>query len=1008
MLASAMAANAAANDVLINGAAAPDNSPTNILVDPGATDDVEVRVNTVDLIGPAGDTIRVNSEGGSGNTLLTIDAGRSVSGATSTGAYVRSGSGNITAIINGDLSSALNGVTLDARFLPLGGDVNLSGTGNLFATGGSAAWLLTDIGSVTMDGFNSIQGGTHGVLVNGSGTINLGTNTPLGAITAGTVGIEVDQLFDAVNNGPITINATDITANNGFGIRTHGRATDTSITVSGIVRSTNASGIFATSTSGNILINGGGTRSVDATGGHGIEADTRFLPLGGNVVISDFDSITSTGYGVWTRADIGTVNIDGIGAITSDLDGVFVESTGDISIGQATALGAINSGGTGILVDQLFDAPNNGSIFVGATDITSVRHGIRTMGSEQFTQISATGAISSGFTGIYATSTTGDIVIDIGSAATVRGGHFGVATETTTGLATVNNSGLIANRADTGAAGDAGALGFRAYSGDTVLNNSGSLIGGIDTSGSTSFTLNNLAGGVWTPSSGTMPFTGANDFISNAGRIDFRDGWTNFNGLETFINERGGHFNMGYGSGATDHVIVNDFSTVGGSEFTFNFDASGANNSGEGYDNSADGLGTADTIMVNGTSTPSGVSRVNVLATGGLPASETGSVSLIYTGVDLDAPTTPVPAAQSSYFTFGSANPTSGTVAYYLVDDGNGGLYLQWGPNVSAASLGPFMGGDLGSSDFAPSGANSMVGRLGTIVGGAGMLGGPSGGGVVGRISDDAAQTLISRNPRCVNGRMRNAWVLGGSAGTSYSPGGHGSTVGFATGIETDLFDPADVECGSTAMGVFFFENAANDRWMDGSSYSVANGLGVYVRAAVEEGYYGSLLGSLAWSDSDLENRVYGSTGNQDNTGYSLVATGGYLRPVAADTFLDLRSFVSYGNVNGRGFTDSLGMNVLGSDADITTLGLMAGLNYSPVDNSNAFARAGLKWFDLDRAVTTPIAQRSGSVDAVVGSVEAGFQLGITQNVWFNAALNTDFGHQFVSGGGRLGLTIGL
>ncbi len=129
---------------------------------------------------------------------------------------------------------------------------------------------------------------------------------------------------------------------------------------------------------------------------------------------------------------------------------------------------------------------------------------------------------------------------------------------------------------------------------------------------------------------------------------------------------------------------------------------------------------------------------------------------------------------------------------------------------------------------------------------------------------------------------------------------------------------------------------------------------------------------------------------------------------MSEDTFMDIRSFVSYGNVNGGASMDTGGMNVLGSDAGITTLGLMAGMNYSPVDTSNAFARAGLKWFDLDRSVATPIATRSGSVNAVVGSVEAGFQLGITQNVWFNAAINSDFGHQFISGGGRLGLTIGL
>ena len=1006
-MSSGIAARVSANDVLINGAPGPgDSTPTEIVVNPGSTDDVVVNVDTIDLTGPASDTIRVN--GGGGNTLLSIDAGRFVSGASSTGAYLKSTSGNITAVIDGELSSAFNGITLDSRFAPAGGDVTLAGTGNLFATGGTGAWLLTDVGSVTVDGFNSINAGGQGIYVNSSGTVQLGTNSPLGTILAGTIGIEVDQLFDPANNGPIIINATDITANGGFGIRTRGHEADTAITVTGTLQSGGATGIYATSTTGNIMIRGGGTGIING-GDSGIIADTRFLPLGGNVVISDFTAVTSVDTGIWALADTGTVNIDSIGSVNTGGHGVLVNSTGTVSVGQTAAMGPIFSGQNGIFIEQLFDSSSNGSIFASATNITSGTHGIRTISWEELTQIQASGAIASGFTGIYGTSTTGDIEINIAPTASVRGNHFGVATETTTGLATVNNSGLISNTADTGAAHDSGATGFRAFSGRAVINNSGRLIGGIDSTGTDSFTLNNLATGVWTPSAGVIAFNGTNDIVDNSGRINLRTGWTLFNGLETFVNQPGGHIDLSYGPGATDHLELANFATTNGSQFSFNFDAAGANNSGAGFDNSTDGLGTADTIVVTGTSAPSGTSFVNVVATSGQPTAETGSVSLIYTGVDLTAPAATTPFLQSSFFRFGSGNPTNGTIAYYLVDDGNGGLYLQWGPNNnSAAALGAFMGGTLHDNQFAPSAMNTTVGRLGTIIGGIGGIGGPSGGGIAGRIGDDASSSLLrGGSSRCIHGRYHKTWFLTSSAGTDYSTGGHGSAFGYAGGVERDLFNITGARCGRTAVGVFVFENQANDRWLNGSTKSDANGMGVYLRAASDAGFYGSLLGSVSWSESDIVNGIYQSTGSQDNTGYSVVAVGGFLQPVSDRTFLDFRGFASRGNANGDGFTDSNGMTVSGLDTGITTLGIMSGLNHSLDVRQSVFGRMGLKWFDVDRNVSTASGTSRGSVDAVVGSAEIGYRKAVTKSVSFDAVASGDVGEAFVSGGGRVGVTLG-
>ncbi len=112
--------------------------------------------------------------------------------------------------------------------------------------------------------------------------------------------------------------------------------------------------------------------------------------------------------------------------------------------------------------------------------------------------------------------------------------------------------------------------------------------------------------------------------------------------------------------------------------------------------------------------------------------------------------------------------------------------------------------------------------------------------------------------------------------------------------------------------------------------------------------------------------------------------------------------------LTGSTDTESNGPGVYRRAAGDSGLYSTLGLTHSLSTRRTIPGRAGVKWFDLNRSVATELATMSGSMSTPVGAVEVGYREVIRENLWLDAWLTGDAGEQFVSGGGRLGVTIGF
>jgi hypothetical protein len=1090
-------APAFANEVLYTGGATPDGHGTFgnafVLTAPGLNENVTINVNTQNLTGPAIDTIRVIAF--QGNTDVTVDGGRSVAGASVNGAYITSTTGNISAIINGSMTSAGNGIVMDSRFAGDGGNLNLSGTGSLGNATNilAGAWLLTDIGTVTMNGLSSIQGGTYGILVNSNGTysglpggdVNLGTTVALGTVTSRAgIGIEVLQLGNAFGDGVVNIIATNVNAL-GWGIHTLGWTASTNITASGTVESTTATGIYATSSSGNITASGNGTGIVRGAD----EGITLNAVTSGNTTVQNFASVTtSLDTGIWLLNGTGNASVNNVGTVTGALgDGILATTAGgNISVSNAGFVGGITGGGRSgvvattagngtITVDNNGAITGTGGLGVWTTNIAGTQsingNGAITGSALQgIAATSSTGAIGIGNTafngvitgatnGIQAASTTGNINVatnanvtgtgnigiftstagntvniikagnvnggiwgmdtlaqldgnitnTIAAGSTVSGGAIGLVTGTISGVSTTTNVGVITTTGDTGAAGSIGGLANSNVAGTNIVNNTGQVIGGVATAG-LAYTMNNQAGGVWTPSANGNVFGSINDTVNNAGTINVRSGTTTFAGLEALNNQAGGHINLAYAPAATDNLTVFNFAPQAASSATFNFNAALANNSGLGFDNTGNGLGTADTIVVAGIVTAQAKSIINLVTTG-TPASQTGSVALIYTGVNLTAPAVGATITPSSLYSFGTGAPAPGAIAYFLVDDGRGGVYLQWAPNTSAKTLGGYGGGVGPASASNPAGAIASGASGAAGIGGVGLTGGPGGGGAAGQVADMAAASALpfgsaSQSGECARGRFVTAWgAIEGSKSTT-DGGGSGSNRSLSGGVDADVSTALGLRCNQLALGAFAVAGDAKATWDSGSNDSTNTGVGGYVRASTSIGLYASLLGASSWADQSLDNNVLSANADRSATTYAVVGSVGFMTSLGATTAIDVRGFASFANTKGDGFTDSVGLTVTESRDEITTYGASIGLYQSFSPSVYGFVRGGVKWVDLDSSITAYTVTRTGNSNSTVGSFEAGLNGAITSSTIIGARGFTDVGDGLTNYGGKLDLTV--
>ena len=973
--------------------------------------------NTISLVDDVtGGTNGILARSQQGENTVTVD-GATVTGFSGAAISTYSSTGKTTV-------TGSNGATLSGRALGLytwteGGDIVISGFDSVTAYGNG---IVADSGGsdITITG-NGLAGGITSTSNNAiiadtgesDGNILISGN---GAITADEYAI----MSSSWNLGWTRIETADNVTGGTWGINASSQQGDIEITVDGAeVRATQGTAIETDTIAGKTTITGRNGATLHATE-RGIRVDS----AGGDIAISGFGAISSNDTAVDIYNGGGDVSVTGVG-----LNG-----------------GITSESGSGI---RVYPTEPGGDILIsGNGPITAHQGGIEAAATGKGTlTIAASRNVSGRGAGIFAATSQGSLDIDIAPDVTVTSdsdGGIGITTQAVNGgSATVDiaphamvqgkiaglflyadsgstetritNAGIIRNVDDTGASDDAPAAALLS-AGTSVLDNSGFVVGALVSSGK-AFTVNNLDGGAWYAST-VNGFGASSDILNNAGTVFLRDGATSFDGLETFLNKAGGHVDMSYGAQATDSLAVVNLASESGARYTFDFDARAANNSGTGFDQTSSGLGTADTITVSGTVAPAAGTLVDINLVNGIPTSLTGSVSLIYTGIDLAAPEPGEAITASQYYAFGTATTLARTL-YHLVDDGKGGLYLQWAPLATPRTLGGYFGGDLSQEDGSATSAAIIASAAAPFaaVGGIGGAGGPAGGGAASFVADRAASASAragdlgrvanfsarrggsGNNPSCGTGRPFQAWTQGGGGALSGGPA-RGERYAVSFGIERDLADMTGMACGQLAAGLFGGLGRAHSEWGTGTSDTASRVTGGYLNYVSENGFYMSALGAVSWSSTGIDNALFGSTAEQSSIGVAGIAAVGHVMPLTMDSAIDWRAYAAHGLVDGDGFTDTLGVVNDGSEARITTFGLSAAYRHGFSDRMRGFAQAGVKWARVDRKASAFGTAYRGATEALFGSVAAGFSDQLTAQASLAASIHADFSAGTIAYGG--------
>jgi hypothetical protein len=897
---------------------------------------------------------------------------------TDTGTIASANTGIWTIAAGGDTTVKANIVTSTANY----GILSTSTTGNnTITTTGAVSGATEGItvssttGSNTLTASGLITGGTYGVR---AGTVaattgNITTNTAginstgvgIATATFGTTSVTDTGTINSTNTGiwtiaaggNTTVNAKNVTSTANYGIFSTSTTGNNTINTSGTIKGA-TNGILAVSSSGNNTLNGNGTSAV--TGGvEGIYVNPTTT---GNATITNFASITGARAGIWTVVGGGATSIQGNGPITGSGNwGVLSTAvTGDINIGNVTANNNIR-----------------GAI-VGAEALTA-------------------GA--------------GNVNVTNAAGRTIEGGAWGLITGTITGLATINNSGIIKTTPDTGAASSGlSNLAIWQKAGNGISNNlsGGQVIGSIATAG-TAYTLNNNTGATWTPGLLNNVFAAVSDTVNNAGTINLRSGDTIFAGLETFRNQAGGVINLQYGPAATDTLTVLNFTPQAGGNINIHVEPGAANGPGD-----SGGQGRGDTIIVVGTANPSAATTINIASLGAAPTTLTGSIALVNTvAADVPAPAPGAKLTPSANYVLGTQDlPLFGAkLKYTLVEDGAGGVFLVWQPNVTTDTLGAFFGGKAGS----PSAAAAAAGKFAGV---GGLGGGPS-SGVAGRIGDAAAGDAGSSSLTSPGGSQRssttttscgrkewNVFLQGDLSQSRFKSGGNSNASGGTLGIERDLSGLLTLGCDTViATGIFGTFGGAGT----GSNSSTSQGLGAFTRISTSMGFYGAAIAMVGRTETEMSNQIFGSTAKQHSNNRAFIGTAGYVyRFNGGQTWLDARGSLGLARSNGGAFTDTVGITVDSSKDEIRSFMGTLGLHHTFTSSTTGFIRAGIRATETTNSATAFSTTISGKNRQTAGLAEIGFSSVFAPGVTFSASGFGEKSKDTRALGGNVRLAIGF
>ena len=432
-----------------------------------------------------------------------IDIGADISGSTQGISARASGTGtiNIDTASGTTITGLATGILAEAS----GGDINIGIVNNGGLLGAVSGGTGIDA-RTTGDGQIQIRTSTNGATVTGTSGQGIRTRAQNGTtsiavgsnVTGATYGIEATSTSGFIS---ISTTAGSTVSGGTNGIVTNSDSGSTNITADSAVQSAQGTGIYATSTSGAITIEGTGTISssnannqfgaiyagtssgairlrgsgnVSSNGDNAVSLSITDSGSNADIIITRSGTYTAKNGAaiVATNYGAGAINISGLGTVTAT--GSW--STNDIT---GAAIAAIASGGN----------INIGGTSGLANNIVSDLNGIyaETSGTGTITIKTAEGGSiqARNGNGIYVTADNGATNITIGAGSTVTGTINAIKVATTNGNVTVTNTGAVK-----------GSLTFtKTGTGTGTFNNSGTLE--LTSAQSNSgFTINNQSGGV--------------------------------------------------------------------------------------------------------------------------------------------------------------------------------------------------------------------------------------------------------------------------------------------------------------------------------------------------------------------------------------------------------------------------------------------------------------------------------------------------------------------------------
>lgn len=386
--------------------------------------------------------------GTNGTGQVLVDVSSVTAGGGGRGINVSSVDGDIHVKVGSATTTSEEGPTVDMS--SSNGDLTLeAGTLTTFGGASSGVYAYTDTGTIDLTA-NSIV--THG---DDSYGINASTNSGPIAIDVGSVTTTGDWaggINARSTTGAVTVDARGAISTAGSesrGIMTSSSSGDVTVTNSGTVATTgdDTVGIGAESVSGKITVTNSGSVTTAGERSDAIWAQNDQ----GDIVIGNTGTVGTTGAAsdaIYASTNTGNVTVTSTGTVTAvDGTGVLAQSTsGNIVLDVASATGGglwnravYGLSATGNVTARVGTASTTGEAYV--VDLRSVGGDISLVAGD----VSSEGP---GAIGVFATSDTGRVDLEVNSVRTVGEDSNGINATTVSGAIAIDVKGPITTLGD--------------------------------------------------------------------------------------------------------------------------------------------------------------------------------------------------------------------------------------------------------------------------------------------------------------------------------------------------------------------------------------------------------------------------------------------------------------------------------------------------------------------------------------------------------------------------------